>query len=450
MKRKIYEKLLDWKENSKGKTAILIDGARRVGKSYIAEEFAKNNYKSYILIDFYKAPDEIKDLFNIYLDDLDKLFLYLSNYYDVELYERETLFIFDEIQFFPRARAAIKYLVADHRYDYIETGSLVSIKENVQDILIPSEEEHLKLYPMDFEEFLWAMGDEKSVDFMRMCFENNKPMGEVMHRKVMDFFRLYMIIGGMPQVVSEYITTKDFKAVDKAKRTILTMYRNDIRQHAKKYSLKAENVFDNIPSQLQKHEKKFKITSLDKDARNRDYDDVFMWLDDAMIVNRAFNTTEPSIGLSLNSDDSTMKCFMADTGLLISHSFDENGITEEEIYKKILFNKLEFNGGMLLENMVSQMLVANNHKLFFFSKPSRDEKNDRMEIDFLIQKRNITNRHNISPLEVKSGKNYTTNSLSKFINKYKNNLDKAYVIHTNDFKIENDIIYLPIYMLIFL
>lgn len=448
MKRKIYDKMVAWKEKSNGKTALLIDGARRVGKSYIASEFAHNNYKSYILVDFNKVPDDIKNLFNDYLDDLDNLFLYLSNYYNVKLYERESLIIFDEVQLYPRARSAIKYLVDDGRYDYIETGSLVSIKENVEDILIPSEEQHIELYPMDFEEFLWALGNDNLMELIKKCFNEKMSLGNTMHRKVMDYFRQYMIVGGMPQAVFEYINSKDFERVDQVKRNILDLYRSDIKKHAGKYSLKVESIFDDIPAQLSRHEKKFKITSLSKDAKNRDYDDAFMWLDDAMIVNRCFNTTEPNIGLSLNQDNSSMKCYMADTGLLISHSFDEKGLVDEEVYKKILFNKLEFNGGMILENIVAQMLTANGHKLFFYSNSSRDNTLDRMEIDFLIAKKSITNRHNISPIEVKSGKNYTLNSLNKFISKYNNNLDIPYVIHTSDLKIENGITYLPIYMLI--
>lgn len=450
MRRKIYDKLVKWKANSNGKTALLIDGARRTGKSYIVEKFAKKNYKSYILLDFNRVPEEIKKLFDLYLDDLNSLFLYLSNYYNVKLYERDSLIIFDEVQLYPRARSAIKYLVADGRYDYIETGSLVSIKENVSDILIPSEEQHLKMYPMDFEEFLWAMGNDNLMNLIRKCFNEKKALGEVFHRKAMDYFRQYMIVGGMPQAVVEYVNSKDFNKVDQIKRNILDLYRDDIVKHAGKYSLKVRNIFDEIPSQLQKHEKKFKITSLDKNAKTRDYEDAFLWLDDAMIVNQAFNTTEPSLGLSLNLDSTFYKCYMADTGLLISHSFDENGIVSEEIYKKVLFDKLEYNGGMILENVVAQMLVSSGHKLYFYSNSSRDNSDDRMEIDFLISKSLITNRHNISPIEVKSGKNYTLTSLNKFIKKYNNYLANPYVIHTGDYKEDNGIIYLPVYMTILL
>ena len=445
MQRKIYEKILDWKEKSNGKTALLIDGARRVGKSYIVEEFAKKNYKSYILLDFNKVPDDIKNLFNLYLDDLDNLFLYLSNYYNITLYERDSLIIFDEVQLFPKARAAIKYLVADGRYDYIETGSLVSIRENVQDILIPSEEQHLQMYPLDFEEFMWALGNHQMMELIKKCYSEKKSLGESLHRKAMDYFRQYVIVGGMPQPVLEYVNTKNFTNVDQIKRNILNLYRDDIRKHAKNYSLKVESIFDSIPSELQKHEKKFRVTSLNKEAKFREYEDAMFWLTDAMIINQCFNSTEPSIGLKLNTDNSSLKCYMADTGLLISHSFDENGIVSEEIYKKILFDKLEFNSGMIIENIVSQMLVASGHKLYFYSNSSKNS-DDRMEIDFLITKSNITNRHNVCPIEVKSGKNYTLNSLNKFIKKYKNQLGNCYIIHTGDYKENNDIIYLPLYM----
>ena len=446
MRRKIYNKLLDWKKNSNGKTAILIDGARRVGKSYIVNEFAKENYKSCIIIDFNKVPDEVKKLFDYYLNDLDTLFLYLSNYFNVKLYNRESLIVLDEVQLYPKARAAIKYLVEDGRYDYIETGSLMSIKKNVKDILIPSEEQHIEMHPMDFEEFLWANGNENIMDLIKKCYEEKKPLGQVMHRKTMDYFRQYMIVGGMPQAVQEYLNSRDFNKVDQIKRNILDLYREDIGKHAEGYSLKVESIFDEIPAQLQKHEKKFKLSSLSKNARFRDYEDALFWLKDAMIINPCYNSTEPSIGLKLNTDFMTLKCYMADTGLLISHSFDENGIMTEEIYKKILFDKLEFNEGMIMENMVAQMLVASGHKLYFYSNSSRENVADRMEIDFLIAKSKISNRHNISPIEVKSSKNYTLSSLKKFINKYKEQLYIPYVIHTGDFKEENDIVYLPVYM----
>ena len=446
LRRKIYTELLKWKEEAPGRTALLIDGARRVGKSYIVENFAKQEYKSYIIIDFNRVNQEVTELFENYLNDLDLFFMYLSNYYNVKLYERDTLIIFDEVQLFPRARAAIKYLVADGRYDYIETGSLMSIKKNVKDIVIPSEERHLRMYPLDFEEFLWALDNESLMDFIKVFFEKKKPLGAALHRKAMDYFRQYMIVGGMPQAVERYVETKDFERVDRVKRDILELYRADIVKHAQGYEMKVEQIFDDIPAQLQKHDKKFKLSSLKKEARFRDYEDAIFWLSDAMIVNVCYNSTAPNIGLKLNMDRVTMKCYMADTGLLISHAFDENGIVSEEIYKKLLFDKLEVNKGMIMENIVAQMLVASGHKLYFYNNPSRDDASLRMEIDFLIAKSKITSKHNISPIEVKSGGKYTLTSLKKCREKYTEQLDTLYVLHKNDLKVEEGIVYLPLYM----
>lgn len=446
MKRKIYDTLIRWKQEDAGHTAMLIDGARRVGKSYIAEEFAKAEYKTYILIDFNRVPQEIMDIFVHYLNDLDTFFLYLSNYYNVRLYERKSLIIFDEVQLFPRARAAIKYFVADGRYDYLETGSLMSIKKNVKDIVIPSEERHVKMYPLDFEEFLWALDNDMLMDLIRKCFRDRKPMGQVFHRKAMDYFRQYLIVGGMPQAVEAYVQTKNFDRVDRVKRDILELYRADIVKHAEGYEMKVEQIFDDIPAQLQKHEKKFKLSSLKKEARFRDYEGAIFWLSDAMIANICYNSTAPNIGLKLNMDRLTLKCYMADTGLLISHAFDENGIVSEEIYKKLLFDKLEVNKGMIVENIVAQMLVASGHKLYFYSNTSRTDASSRMEIDFLIAKSKISSRHNISPIEVKSSKNYTLTSLRKFCSKYDEQLYIPYVLHAGDLKEENGITYLPLYM----
>lgn len=446
MRRKIYDKLLDWKNNRAGKTALLIDGARRVGKSYIAQEFAKKEYKSYILIDFNRETSEVRELFENYLNNLDAFFLYLSGYYNIKLHKRKSLIIFDEVQMYPRARAAIKYLVEDGRFDYLETGSLMSIKKNVSDIVIPSEEHHIKMYPLDFEEFLWAAGNETLMPIIKDCFEKKIPLGQALHRKAMDYFRQYMIVGGMPQAVQEFIDTHNFDKVDLVKRDILTLYRADITKHASGYETKVRNIFDDIPSQLQKHDKKFKLSSLKKEARFRDYEDALFWLDDAMIINNCFNSTAPNIGLKLNSERTTLKCYMADTGLLISHAFDENGIVSEEIYKKLLFDKLEVNKGMLMENIVAQMLVAAGHKLYFYAKSSRSDATERMEIDFLIAKSKISNKHNISPIEVKSSKNYTLSSLRKFKEKFSEQLHTPYVLHVNDFKTEDGINFLPIYM----
>lgn len=445
MKRKIYDELIKWKERN-GEVALLIDGARRIGKSYIVEKFAQENYESYILIDFNKVGKEIKELFDYYLDDLDKLFMYLTNYYKVDLKVRKSLIIFDEVQLCPRARSAIKYLVADGRYDYIETGSLISIKKNVQDILIPSEERHIKMYPMDFEEFMWALGNNKLMDLIKLSFKEKKPMGQLMHREAMDYFKQYLIIGGMPQAVSKYIETKDFKKVDESKRDILALYKEDISKYGGVDTNKIKSIFEEIPSQLSKHEKRFTFNSLDKDARLRDYSGAFFWLQDSMIVNIAYNTTEPNIGLRLNRESSALKCYMGDTGLLLSLAFDENGLMDEDIYKKILFNKLSFNEGMIMENIVAQMLVSTGKNLYFYFNYDKENSSNNMGIDFLIAKSKVTSKHNISPIEVKSGKNYTYSSLNKFNNKYKDYLFTNYILHIDDLKVENDIVFLPLYM----
>ena len=398
MRRKITEKLLDWKQNRQGESALLIEGSRRVGKSCIVEAVAREAYRSYILIDFNSASEDIRRLFRDYRGDLDMLFMYLSSFTNTKLYPRESLIIFDEVQFCPDARAAIKYLVADRRYDYIETGSLVSIRQNVQGILIPSEEERLEMQPMDFEEFLWACGNETLMPMIKACFERQQSMGQTMHRKAMDYFRQYLIVGGMPQAVQKYVDTHDFEAVDRIKRQILSLYRNSIAQYAGSYISKVTGIFDAIPGQLQKHDKKFKFSDIKKEARFRDYDSALFWLSDAQIVNLCYKTTEPNIGLSLNRDSLSIKCYMADTGLFISHAFDDKGIVSEEVYLKILKDKLEMNGGMIIENIVAQMLRASGHKLFFFSSQSRTDKESRMEIDFLISNAQVTSRHNLSPL----------------------------------------------------
>ena len=442
MKRKIYDDILNWKETYNGKTALLIEGARRVGKSYIAEVFAKENYKSYILIDFNKASDVVKECFDLYLDDLDTFYMYLTSYFKTSLYERESVIIFDEVQLYPRARSAIKYLVADGRYDFIETGSLMGIKENVQNILIPSEEHRIEMNPLDFEEFLWALGNNTLMELIKTCFKEHKSLGNL-HKTAMDYFKKYLIVGGMPQVVQTFIDSNyDFAKVDIIKRDILELYRSDMHKRSLSCGLKAEAIFDEIPKQLSK---KFRITALGKYAKTRDYEDAFLWFKDAKIANIAFNTTEPSVGLKLNRDTSTYKLYMLDTGLLLAHAFDTRTIIAEDIYQKILFDKLEFNKGMIIENVVAQMLVASGNKLFFYSNYSR-EASDRMEIDFLVTSTKISSKHNICPIEVKSGKNYTINSLNKFKNKYKSFLHTPYVIHTGDYKEENGIVYLPIYM----
>ncbi len=339
MRRKIYQELLKWKNEKHGKTALLLEGARRIGKSYIVEAFGKNEYKSYILVDFNDMDEELLNIFEHYLSNREEFFLRLSLYFGVKLYPRESLIIFDEVQQYPKARAALKYLVQDGRFDYIETGSLISIKKNVTDIVIPSEEQRIEMFPMDFEEFLWALGDDMTMDFVRRQFERLEPLGSL-HRKVMDYLRQYMIVGGMPQAVQTYIDTKDFDAVDEIKRGILRLYRNDIGKYATKAEARVTSIFDEIPAQLQQHEKKFRLSALRSGARMRDYEDAFFWLDDACVVNLCYNTTAPNIGLRLNRERTTLKCYFGDTGLLISHAFDERIIAKEKLYRKLMLNKL--------------------------------------------------------------------------------------------------------------
>ena len=446
MRRKIYNELLKWKEEENGSVAIMIDGARRVGKSYIVEEFARKEYLSYILIDFAHVEDEVKEYFLNYKTDYDALFMHLSLHFKVKLHERKSVIIFDEVELFPQAREAIKFLVKDGRYDYIETGSLISINANVKGILIPSEERRIKMYPMDFEEFLWAMGDEMMMPYIRNCYERKQPMGQSLHRRAMDYFRQYLIVGGMPQAVKKYVETKSFERVDRIKRDILDLYRADIRKYAKGYESKVLKIFDTLPGQLQKHEKKFRLSALKQRARFREYESSFMWLEDSMVVNVCYAATEPSVGLKLKEDDSTLKCYMGDTGLLISLAFDERTIASDELFRKLMLDKLEINKGMLVENIVAQMLKAYGHELYFFSSYSKERSENTMEIDFLIRKPTVSSHHNISPIEVKSSKNYTTTSLTKFREKYGRQLAVSYIIHSGDFRIENNIIYLPLYM----
>ena len=452
MKRKIYQTLLKWKKERRGEVALLIEGARRIGKSHIVEEFGRDEYESYILVDFSKVSPQVMEFFDLYLDDLDTLFQNLELYFRCKLFPRQSrgeearsLIIFDEVQFCPRARSGIKHFVKDNRFDYIETGSLVSIKKNVKDIMIPSEEHPVQMYPMDFEEFLWAMGDEMIMPYIRSQFEKKKPMG-AFHRRAMDYFRRYMIVGGMPQAVKKYIETRDFVKVDEVKRDILALYSTDIKKYADNQETNVSAIFEEIPGQLQKHEKIFRLSALREDARMRDYSQAFFWLSDAKVINCCYNSTEPSIGLKLNEDRTTLKCYLNDTGLLISHAFDERGIVTEDLYRKLMFDKLEVNQGMLVENIVSQMLKASGHNLFFFSNSSRASAEDRMEIDFLIAKQTTTRRHNISPIEVKSGARYALTSLTKCMTKYAKDLSTPYVLHDKDLKIEDGIVFLPLYM----
>lgn len=446
MKRKIYDKLLEWKQLEKGRVALLIDGARRVGKSYIVEAFAKHEYASYVLIDFSNVPRDVIGFFEHYLTDLDAFFLHLSLFYRVPLHEHDTLFIFDEVQLYPPARAAIKHLVADGRYDYIETGSLVSINKNVKDILIPSEERRIKMYPMDFEEFLWAMGEEMLMPHIHECFIKKIPLEPAFHRRAMDYFRQYMIVGGMPQAVFEYASTHNFESTERTKRDILELYRSDIRKYAEGAERKVVQIFNTLPGQLQKHEKKFRLSSLKSGARYRDYENAFFWLEESMVVNMCYAASEPSIGLRLKLDDSTLKCYMGDTGLLISLAFDENETTNVSLFRKLMLGKLEINKGMLVENVVAQMLKANGHELYFFSAYSKNDSQETMEIDFLIRKPEATSKHNIIPIEVKSTSRYTNTSIVKFLRKYGNYLATPVILHTGELRQDEQILFLPLYM----
>lgn len=445
IRRKIYDQLVQWKREKDGTTALMIEGARRVGKSYIAEEFARNEYDSYILIDFSKAPKRVKNWFDEYLEDVDTLLQNIQLHYKKQLTPRRSLIIFDEVQKCPRAREAIKSLVSDHRFDYLETGSLISIKKNVDGILIPSEEDGIDMYPMDFEEFLWAMGNEVMMPYIRERFEKLQPMGEF-HREALHYFRQYLIVGGMPQAVAEYAASRDFTKVDAVKRQILRLYKNDIKKYAGGATARVSAIYDAIPGQLQKKEKKFVLAALKDEARMREYDSAFFWLDDSKMVNICYNTTAPNIGLQLNEDRTVLKCYYCDTGLLISLAFSARGIVTNEIYQKLMFGKLEIDEGMLVENIVAQMLKAAGNELFFYSNYDKEEAENRMQVDFLVQKEMVTSRHNISPIEVKSGTGYTLTSINKCINKFREYLSTPYVLHTKDVEQKDGLVYLPLYM----
>ena len=446
MKRKIYDKLLEWKRVSNGKTAVMLDGARRVGKSWIAEEFARNEYEAYLLIDFAKVSSKVKRYFNEYLEDLDTFFMYLQSAYSVELPKGKSVVIFDEVQRFPRAREAIKYLVADGRFHYIETGSLISIQKNVKNIVIPSEEWHLEMFPMDFEEFMWATGHPVTMTVLRKHFAERKPLGRDLHESIMDIFRQYLVVGGMPQAVSAFAESHDLRQVDAIKRSILALYRADIRKFAGALKGKALSVFNSIPAQLSKHEKKFMLAEIDKKGRMRGYDTTFEWLESAMTVNLCRGANEPNVGLEMNCERMSLKCYLGDTGLLVSMAFGESDLVAEDVHNRILSDRIELNKGMLVENVVAQMFRVAGHKLYFYSNPSRTSSEDRMEVDFLVAKSNLTRRHNISPVEVKSGRSYAYESLSKFRRKFASSLDKAYVLHVKDVGEKDGVIYLPLYM----
>lgn len=443
LKRKIYRELLKWKKEYAPEYALFIKGARRVGKTTIAEELGKNEYKSYITINFQSANDTIKDLFVNSLLDLDYLYSVIQMQYGKKLYNRESLIILDEIQLFPLARQALKTLLTDGRYDFIETGSLAGIKKKTEktEILIPSEEYAIEMFPLDFEEFLWAMGDDVTIPIVRKSYESLKPLGKL-HKDIFRKFREYMCVGGMPQAVVKYMDSKDFEKVDFAKKEILELYRNDIKNQEEENKIYVGNILENIPSELSKHEKSstFKLTHVDKNARYREYSGPLNWLREAMVVNEARNVTDPSPALTLNMDDERFKCYLLDTGLLINLSFGDGSYLDNEFYKAILTDKLHINEGMFVENVVAQCLRSNGHKILFYIEYNENGK-PVMEIDFLIRK-----DRKVIPIEAKSGKSFAIKSLQKFKTKFSNRVGLQYVLHDNDVKRDGEIIYLPYYM----
>ena len=444
--RKIYQDLLKWKREANGEKAILIEGARRIGKSTIVEEFGKNEYDSCLVIDFTIASDFVKNAFRDYLNDLDTFWMLICSEYNVELPAGRSLVIFDEVQRFPKAREAIKYLVKDGRYHFIETGSLISIHENVKDINIPSEERPIKMYPMDFEEFCWALNERQLLNYVRLCFDKRIPLEEHMHKKADLIFRQYLLVGGMPKAVDKYLSgSKSFLAADIEKRDILTTYRNDISKIDASYRSKVLSIFDQIPSFLSQHEKRVKLRSIEG-GTGIDYESTFFWLSDSMITNECFNCNDPSAGLSVNEDRTYIKCYLCDTGLLFSHAFDEAQITGDNLYLDILKNRLSVNKGMFFENIVAQMLTASGHKLYYYNHYSENLHRNDMEIDFLISDGGRISEK-ISAIEVKSSNNYTLTSLKTFREKFGGKrIGELYVIHPKNLKCENGILYLPAYM----
>ena len=446
-KRKVYDKLLEWKQSSGGRSALLIEGARRIGKSTVAEEFAKNEYSAYVMVDFSLVSDEFKQVFLDTRTDLDSFFLYLSAAYGVSLIKRETLIIFDEVQLFPQAREFIKHLVADGRYDYLETGSLISLKSNVQGILLPSEEDALQMSPMDFEEFLWAMGEEPLAQAVRAAFTARKPLPEPLHRKAMRLWNEYTLVGGMPQAVAAYAEGRDMMAADKVKRNVLRLYRNDIEKYGASDAKRIKAVFDAIPGLLAKHEKKLVYTEVEEGSRARDFMMAFAWLREAATVNLCTLSTDPSLGLALSEDETTLKCYMGDTGLLSTTAFSAAGSALSEVYRQVLLGDASVNEGMLTENAVAQQLVASGHELHFYSKWS-DEADDRMEIDFLLVLpfADSAMKPRVTPVEVKSGKKYGTVSLGKFRKKFGKRVGESIILHPNQLRLDDDVVRFPLYM----
>lgn len=440
-KRKLYNTMLKWKSERNGDTALLIQGARRVGKSTIAEEFARNEYKSYILIDFSKVSKEVSDLFND-ISDLNYLFIRLQFIYQIPLYERESVIIFDEVQLQPLARQAIKHLVKDHRYDYIETGSLISVRSRSRDILVPSEETKVDMYPMDYEEFRWALGDTTTIPLLRTAFEKKMPLGDAVHRKLMRDFRLYMLVGGMPQAVSAYIRTNNFTAVDQAKRDIIALYEEDFGKIDD--SGRAKALYDAIPSQLSRNAMRYQVgRAIDKERVDR-LENIVKVMDDSMTVNVAYHSDDPNVGLALTKNKEYFKMYASDTGLFVTLAFKDSDITENVIYDKLLNDKLSTNLGYVYENVIAQMLRATGKNLFYHTIPYAEGKK-YYEIDFVIP-----DKHKISPIEVKSSGYKAHKSLDEFCSKFSDRIMNRYLIYTKDYKRENGVEYVPVYMTMFL
>jgi len=439
--RKIYREILEWKENRSDKYALMIKGARRIGKSTIVEEFAKKEFKTYIKIDFASTSKEIKDLFDDTYD-LDYFFLQLQQLTRTRLYEKESVIIFDEVQLLPKARQAIKYLVADGRYKYIETGSLISIKKNTKDILIPSEEHKISMYPMDFEEFLWAIGDRISAETIKMLLEKKRPAGNTIHRNLMRNFRLYMLIGGMPQAVETYLEDNNLQVVDEIKRDIVDLYEEDFTKIDN--SGLAGDIYDSIPANLSSNASRYVLSRARAGTRSEQARDLLPDMLSSYTVNIAYHANNPGVGMALEKDVDRYKLFTSDVGLFVTLAFRDKNYTENTIYNKLLSDKLEVNLGYIYENVVAQMLVAKGNNLFYYTMGS-DKSNHLYEIDFLISKGN-----KICPIEVKSGNYRGHKSLDVFCDKFSNRIGEKYVVHTKDYKWENGINYIPVYMVPFL
>ena len=440
-KRKIYNEILDWKENKSDKYALLIKGARRVGKSTIVEEFAKNEFKSYILIDFAHTSKEIIALFDDTYN-LDFFFLQLQQLTKTRLYEKESVIIFDEVQLLPKARQAIKYLVADGRYKYIETGSLLSIKKNTKDILIPSEEHKISMYPMDFEEFLWALGDEITPDTIKMLLKTKRAAGNAMHRNLMHLFRLYMLIGGMPQSVETYLDQNNLQVVDETKREIIELYEEDFTKIDG--TGLAGDIYESIPSSLSGNASRYILANAREDTRFKTVHQILPDILSSYTVNIAYHANNPSVGMALEKDARRYKLFTSDVGLFVTLAFKDKNYTENIIYNKLLSDKLETNLGYVFECAIAQILVARGNNLFYYTMQSNTS-NHLYEIDFLT-----STGDKINPIEVKSGNYRGHKSLDIFCDKFSSRIKNKYVIHTKDYKWENGIHYLPVYMIPFL